>query len=55
MRKAKRFIIRKTDLTDENGKNFIVFFHKKHNTNKNKSYRKACRDIFYPKERIFLL
>lgn len=57
MKKAKRFIVRKTNLTDENGKNFMVFFHKNRNfiVNKNKSYRKACRDIFYPKERLFLL
>lgn len=57
MKKAKRFIVIKTDLTDKNGKHFYVFYHKNRNiiVNKKKSYRKACRDIFYPKERIFLL
>lgn len=55
MKKAKRFTIVKTGLTDENGKRFMVFFHKNRRIMRNKSYRKACRDIFYPKERIFLL
>ena len=57
MKKAKRFIIVKTYLTDGNGKRFMLFFHKNRRVmgNKRKSYKKACRDIFYPKERLFLL
>ena len=56
MKNAKRFTIIKTGITDDNGKYFMVFFHKSRNIgNKRKSYRKACRDIFYPKERLFTL
>ena len=55
MKKAKRFTIYKTGLSDENGKNFMVFSYKSITKNKHKSYRKACRDFFYPKERLFLL
>lgn len=57
MKKAKRFIIIKSGLTDENGNNYLLFFHKNRRfmINKKKSWRKGCRDFFYPKERLFIL
>lgn len=45
MKKAKRFIIIKSGLTDENGKDYLLFFPKNSNTRKmlNRLYKQYLR------------
>lgn len=47
MKKAKRFIIIKSGLTDENGKDYLLFFPKNSNTQKtiNRLYKQYLRSF----------
>lgn len=48
MKKAKRFIIIKSGLTDKNGKDYLLLFPKKCNVRNmiNKAYKKYAKFIF---------
>lgn len=53
MKQAKRFIIVKTGLTDENGNDYLLFFPKNSNTQKmiNRCYKQYlryfCQDNYF--------